>query len=197
MSNLGYVLGVLVGDGTLVLHRAKKNGGGVHYTIRLATASKSFADKFAEAINQLTKKKVQRHMRRPFRQTFPSGKTYNCREQFIVKIYSKLWFYRFSKLIEQIREGCFPLHYSEASSFIKGFYDSEGWYSVDKYPNRICYQLGITNSNIKLLKLSQELIKFLTGINLNLRTYSYCTPFIETQDHVKIETIQNLMGASK
>lgn len=111
---LGYVIGVLLGDGSLSVYES-------HYQIRLGATSRRFIDKWGHNINLVTNKRPfvwSYQNRRPNRKLF----YHSC-------ISSKEWYTTLKFLKSEFIAGRFPVPNEETKiSLVRGFYDSEGSY---------------------------------------------------------------------
>ncbi|MGA2574012.1 MAG: LAGLIDADG family homing endonuclease [Candidatus Methanomethylicaceae archaeon] len=151
MNDLGYVLGVLLGDGNL-------NQFGSHYTIRLKTTDESFALHFKSSLENITKKRVFFYHKERRRIWNQGSKTYdwNYRE-FTVDTHCKPWYLILKAMKEKVLNGLIineDLVFIKA--LIKGFYDSEGCSNSKSI--RLC------NKNRALLELMQECLR---RLNIN------------------------------
>lgn len=158
-KQLSYVLGVLLGDGTVYKTRRvypKKVSFG--YMISLSVRNESFAKKFAKNLSEIFNKEV---------------KVYKCDEKKGRGIFYKVFvsskqFYNWYSREKAIKFGIkFPKH------FLSGFYESEGslGYFTSKYKNKIYKYKGIRiiNSDIELLNIIKNILK--QRYNIDSKTY--------------------------
>jgi len=189
MTALGYVVGVMVGDGNF-------NHWKTHYTMRLETTSKTFAEKFKVALEQLISKKVHCWLAPPRTQVINAKKkTYiylNVR-YYRVQTHSKVWFYRLKTLVDQAKSGELPFEtWNDIRDFVRGFWDSEG--NKGKYQNKsgsIHYWIKFTNKNTSLLKLIQRLLN-MAGIGSYMRPSKQYTPYIEVTRKTLIKKFRDI-----
>lgn len=151
MDSLGYVIGVLVGDGSLTKTRDYhyfKNGKQVRkaeatkivprfrHTISLQCRDEDFAKAFVTHLKVVTLKKP----------TF-----YKVKKYYHVRLTSIEWFHKLKPLKDDLM-WIINSSFETKKGFLRGLFDSEA--SVDKRP-RVC----LYNKNYDLLVFSQKLLK--------------------------------------
>jgi len=147
VSELAYVVGVLLGDGTLTHHH---NHNGSHYEVRLNATSLNFVNFWTERISRLTGK-------RPIR--FVQVRKFPWKPLYTSKIYSKQWFGFLMELRHRFINGQWTPLGNSARALVKGFYDSEGSHSKGN-------AIRLSNKNLALLdRISELLAQF--GIRCN------------------------------
>jgi len=169
-EELGYVIGVLLGDGCLFTRRRKGD-----YIIRLDVTSRAFALSFFEALRKIGLNPSVKVKKKHHRTHFGNKPTY------IVTAYSKkLYTWVRSLSLNQLRE---TLEKREMTiGFLRGFYESDG-----SLKNR--GDLAFSNSNRELLELVAYLLSKL-GINVNVTG-----PYIWSSNRKPMYLIQ--MGETK
>lgn len=139
---LAYVIGVFIGDGTLIHSYG-------HFGVKLETSNIKFARKFNKALCKILNKQ------KLYSITKTKGSTLNPTGQYyIVAGYSKI-------LYDFLAKGKDPKIYNAIIrkfpiSFLKGFYDSEGWMRFNKR-----YEFHLCNSNRQILIEMQQILKLL------------------------------------
>lgn len=154
-ENLGYVLGVLCGDGYTNSQRG---------AIGLTASDKDFVNAFGNKIKNYTGEEL--HF------TEEERKVENWSKKWRVEIYSREWSNFFSqfKLKQknwEVPECIFNSNEEIICSFLRGFYDSEGHCEI--WENRGS-NIRITNSNQEGLKDVKELLETI-GIENNISIY--------------------------
>lgn len=138
-SELAYIIGVLIGDGSLYVNRR-------HYGIRLKVKDLEFAETFSRAMAKtLNKKYVKPKL--------------NKSNMWVVTYSSKAFY---TWYVEQTLETLkLFIEYSRktVASFLKGLYDSEGNYNIYKSHKRKYKRIRLFNNNLKLLKYVQYLLR--------------------------------------
>jgi intein-encoded DNA endonuclease-like protein len=155
--DLGYALGVLVGDGCLYYAESC-----CAYSIILMTTNKELLNRFQTAMQRVIGKKpgyVREYDREPSGYRKRKGHFYR------VVFYSKEWYENLKEMVKLIREGFIPFedHEEFAKGFVKGFYDAEGYagrYNRAKQNKKwVAWQLCIRNTNVKLLQAVNRLLR--------------------------------------
>lgn len=141
-ENLGYVLGVIYGDGSVTICRVEGKSHYTLYKVQLEVKDKDFADAFADSLAKLLGRD------KPFLVWFNKKKGTHVvsvgRKEFV------LW----TKSLEMRElEKNLMKNQQAAAGFLKGFFDSEG--SVHKY------QIHIDNTNKSLIVLVKRLLEIL------------------------------------
>lgn len=151
---LGYLIGVLLGDG-FVTYRKSKVTGGTTYLIGLGTIDKEFAEKFADTLRSWSGMKVSIFIRpnRPDR-TFPNGFTSKCKTQYHVYAVSKSYGEFFKKLLAEIDILKTPDNFKK--QVIQGLFDSEGCVT---YQEKNTHRLTFSNRNVSKLTLFKKLLE--------------------------------------
>jgi len=150
--DLSYVLGVIAGDGCISYNRDMQR-----YQIILSAVDKEFVDKFREILYNYFKIKPTNE--------FKKSKVKNWRDQYVTRLCSKnacdfiLKIGNFRGDNWEIPENIKKADNQIKSSFIKGFFDSEG--EIDKKIGRI----GAVSINLKGLEEIQDLLS-----NLKIRS---------------------------
>jgi len=150
MFEYGYVIGVVLGDGCLYKYNS-------NYSIILETTNPMFANRFKNAIESLCGKKSQFKTKTRTRVWNRGKKTYEYSfDVYRVEMYSKLWFNIIGNIKERILNDNFcPMDKDFCRGIIKGFFDSEGYYAVYKYPWK---KIVFYNKNIVLLNFIKSLL---------------------------------------
>ncbi|MDI6884106.1 MAG: LAGLIDADG family homing endonuclease [Hadesarchaea archaeon] len=153
--NLAYILGVLYGDGTVFKYYHK---GDSHYRfgISLQVTQKKFALSFKQALEQFGFK--------------PRFSFYLPLGRYTVEQYSKEFYHWFKALSpDDLRD--FLSDNFCAREFIRGFYESEGCLSTERYIQRCRYKnkiyeyprtgcsLSMTNTNLVVLTLVKNCLE--------------------------------------
>lgn len=164
---LAYIKGVLDGDGYI-------DYGGINPRLCLETTCWDNAKNFSEALKifNLTPRQTERDRIIYSKHPRFKKRSYHI-HVFVVRATCKL---KFIRLIESEKF----LTEEEKIAYIRGFYESEGWLSIDRYPNRICYDLCIKNSNKDYLRNIQNMLSDL-GIKVTIREYPNLVPYLQTQ----------------
>ena len=145
-KDIAYILGVILGDGSVFRTKGKSRWGGICHTwcIKLTSIDMTFIEKFKKSIVNVVKRPIS-PKRNPTVYPFLNkigNKTY--RISVVSKCFGE-WYNSLSlKDIETLALGLSP------EEFLAGMYDSDGTHS--KY-YRIIY-----NTNLELLKLCQRLL---------------------------------------
>jgi len=153
LNDLGYLTGVMLGDGYLDKHKS-------HYAIRLETTDKRFAERFKESLSRLSENKIFLYVwdRNTHIYTRYYSMHYYCVKNYDKKLFSKLQELKELFLISKCN---FDIDFM--LSLLIGFYESEGCYC--NYKNNY-YYISFTNKNKNLLdKISAILSKF--GIQIS------------------------------
>lgn len=142
-SALAYVLGVMLGDGSITSY---KHGKSISYVIHLSTIDKPFAETFISALKDIGLKTVLFYF-------YPSKKK-NWSNVYHVFANSKLFVEWYNSLtLEEIES----LINGYEAEFIRGFYESEG--SVSLNPgNRKSWVISISNRDRNLLKFVEKIL---------------------------------------
>lgn len=140
---LSYVIGVLIGDGSVYFQKRKA------YILQLRSKDRSFNEEFARCLGKLFKKKVKVI---PYEQR---GKRY-----WHTSISSKA-FYSWWKTRRQQR---WNIAIRFAGDFVRGFYDSEGSYDIGRHRVRIVN----TNQQFQL-----ALKRLFRQFKINAKLYKY------------------------
>lgn len=136
---LSYILGVVLGDGNCDYSCG-------HYRVRLKVVNKEFAKEFARNLNQLG-------LRANIYLEQQSPKALGTRPLWVAYAYSKRFYEWFSKLTyEHMRK--ILLNRENMKSFVKGFYESEGYCGSYKTYLR----LEFSNMRNELLSFMNELM---------------------------------------
>jgi len=146
-KGLGYVLGVLVGDGSLNKHKS-------HFSVLLGTTDKNFANQFSFFLKKLTDSKIQRFYSRTSKKY--KGKIIHS-NVVVVKAYSKNlynYLYNFKNDTNYLQSFLETQNNEMKLYFLIGFFDSEG--SVSNYKKGY-FAVSLTNSNLKLLKICENI----------------------------------------
>ena len=195
LYHLGYVLGAVVGDGCMYMYRDKR--GSTHYFVELETADYNFAMRFAESLKAILGREPLIQERTRFKMN-PHGK-YHFGKYIRVRVSSKNLYERLQEMKGHVLNGKIPIHDREfIVGFLKGLFDAEGSLSIDKYPNRVCYNLRIYNKNLKLLELVMKLLYELGIKKVYLRNYQKgrLVPFLEIQDRDEIAKFQTIVNGA-
>ena len=151
-KNLFYILGVLNGDGYI-----SKD------FFRLAVKDKEFADYCEKKIEEWSGLNVCRYIRKDkyFKQGFYYELRFNSKKA--VEFLDKFYITKFqNKAIENIRKFANTENKKDYyTEFIKGFFDSEGYFSGNK--------IGFSNTNYYLITLIKE---FLDYLDINSHIYT-------------------------
>jgi len=174
-KQLAYIKGVMDGDGYVI--RRKRSS-----SLCLDVKSRIFAKRFFKALEQIGLQ-PRTYERNRIRKNF-QGYTFRSHHIIVRATCSH-------ELVERIKTMQLRT-IKEKIAYLQGFYDSEGCYSVDYYPDRTCYNLRFRNSDLLLLKRIQKMLESL-GVKMTLRRYNYEHPFLETQDKKNIENFFELI----
>lgn len=175
MSDIGYIIGVLLGDGYL---SEKSN-----YEIGLMVVNESFAHKFADALSIISKNKVMLYERNKRRIWVQEKKTYDfTTHYFVVRLNDKDIFLLLQELLNN-----WEVSLMADIDVLNGFLDSEGCvYSnhsgIYKYT-----RIEMYNKNVELLKKMQSIL-IKNGISSKLYSrlkIGYWKLSIQKQDDVK------------
>ena len=137
-KELAYILGVLHGDGNLVVN-------GYNYIIQLGVKDYEFAEFFSKEMSRLLNKKAIK----------PNWDESNNRWQ--VKYYSKAFYIWFKRQNLETLKPFIEHNKLTIANFLRGLYDSEGSHYVCK--KRKCSRIDLSNDDLKLLKYVQYLLK--------------------------------------
>lgn len=190
--NLGYIVGVLLGDG--YFDRGK-------YGVLLETIDEKFALRFAKSLKEWSGFHVSwREFIRRYRNRSPKArckKKYDS-QMFKTAIWSKEAYYFLKKILTDWFSWVKNADRETKLAVIKGFYDSDGSFSriIRKRRGRSSYvktHLSMGNMNHTLLKFIGTLVEDCLGIKLSLRIYPYeC--FLGTQDKEKAQVFLKGIG---
>lgn len=145
-NELAYVLGVLYGDAYLT-----KYDKSYHYEIRLRVKDKELINNFNEAMSKVLNKSL-------FKPYYDKS-----RGIWILRFWSKAFYtWYITQTIEKLKK------YIEQSRdtvrlFLRGLYDSEGTH-YRYLKNYIRYRINLSNSNVKLLLYTKQLLRQYFGI---------------------------------
>ncbi len=160
--NLAYILGVLYGDGTVFKYYHKRDGN-YRFGISLQVTQKKFALSFKQALEKLGFK--------------PRFSFYPPRKRHTVEQYSEEFYHWFKALSPDGLRDLLNDNFC-AREFIRGFYESEGCLSTERYKQRCRYKdkiyeykrtgcsLSMTNTNLEILTLVKNC---LTKLGLSFR----------------------------
>lgn len=142
---LGYVIGVIVGDGSLY----KVN---TDYDIEMAVTKECFADKFQSMVKELTRNK-------PHKRVFMPTKGFCQVKKYRIRVRDKILFYLLKELRDKIREGKLP---RQTPTFLRGliigFYESDGFISRNtKHPHLLF--VGLCEKRFKVLMVMKEALQ--------------------------------------
>jgi intein-encoded DNA endonuclease-like protein len=186
---LGYIIGVLLGDG--YLHYNGSSG-----IIGLGTKDKDFADFFAKQLEKWSGKKPKRYeeMGRFFKSV--NGKIYKSKKKYIVNLCSTSAYEFLKEKLGIIKVGNknVPTNlnwiYSTPKEFkrmvLKGLWDSEGHIDIKDH------SIGFSNTNLEIIELYENLCK-----DLNLPTHRQYFPNAGAEYRVLIIGIKNLLKFQK
>ena len=181
MNNLGYLKGVIVGDGYIVRSRSNRNP-----RVGLEVIDEVFSERFLNHLRRIgLQPSKHERTRRHKHYDHPRFKKYDFTTKYYVvrATCSK-------KLAEELTESPKP---EEELDFVIGFYDSEGSHGVYKYGTRTLHRLWLYNSNISLLREIQRILSK-HEVDLALRTPNSNFPYLETQDRERISQFFKLIG---
>jgi len=139
-----YFLGALIGDGNVrrIIHNYK-------YETRLRVQDYDFAKTFAICVSKFLNKKIRIGKERDLTR---------CGERHLVAIYNKqLWEFLTSKSIKEL----IKIGKKFPTEFLRGIFDAEGFVSHK--------QVGLANTNLKLLKEVQYLLLEIFRIRSKIR----------------------------
>jgi intein-encoded DNA endonuclease-like protein len=153
MNNLGYVLGVMLGDGSL--YRCKS-----HYTIALEAVDKNFAQRFKAALSRLSTNRVFFYY---YERKLCIYGRHSDTKYYRVKLYDKNLFLKFQTLKSAFMKETLPFNKAFVKSLIKGFYDSEG--CLCNYKDKYWY-VNFTNKDQFLLEKISDCLKNL-GVSVS------------------------------
>lgn len=165
---LGYVIGVLLGDGCLTVDKHS------HYMIKMDTVSKDFAERFVQNVKETLSElgmtnKVQwcEYNKRSYRKYLPRLKVDGKVSHFYsVRVCSRPFYGFLKEKVDSILRNCFEVEDEHfVRGIVKGFYDSEGWCSLayGKY-----YWIGMSNTNLNLLRFIRYLLSKLGIVISNI-----------------------------
>jgi len=144
-SQLSYICGVLLGDGSVYKYQRKKSKKWVYF-LSLTVRNQSFAQEFANILSKIFKRKMK-----VFKISLKTGRIF-----YRVITASKEFFEWFQTKEKFKITKLFP------KEFIQGFYDSEGscTYNHRKYKLKIYtyYMFRLSNSDYYLLELIKKLL---------------------------------------
>ncbi|MFQ6129278.1 MAG: LAGLIDADG family homing endonuclease [Candidatus Hadarchaeaceae archaeon] len=153
--NLAYILGVLYGDGT-VFRYYHKGDGHYRFGISLQVTQKKFALSFKQALEKLRFK--------------PRFSFYPPRKRYTVEQYSEEFYHWFELLsLDNLRN--FLNNNFCVREFVRGFYESEGCLSTERYKQRCRYKnkiyeyqrtgcsLSMTNTNLEVFTLVKNCLE--------------------------------------
>ena len=161
----GYVLGVMLGDGTMVKGQC---GTGTGYGLKLAVTSKAFAMKFQEHLSNLIGRKPWY-----FVQEFDSKGSPEIQMpaqhcvRHVVGVWSREWYdilFPFKK--DRIFDGILGKSEEFRRGFFQGMLDSEGYVSPSGY-------IDIANKDMNLLWLVRDVLASLGYRSSIYGPYSY------------------------
>jgi intein-encoded DNA endonuclease-like protein len=182
MNGLGlaYIKGVLDGDGYV-------DWSNTNPRLCLQTTSEANAKEFYEALMAIgltphltTRSRYHKNV---------LGKYSFWSHYYVVRATCK------PSLIEIIKQHE-PTTNKEKVEYIRGFYVSEGSLYIKRYPNRVCYNLTITNRDIDQLTKIQKILKGF-GINSTIRCYRKHMPYLQIQNRIGIQKFLQLIGVEK
>jgi len=153
-EEVGYLLGAIAGDCFIGKY---KDG---HFTIRLQTTSKLFAEKFKSILEKVVKKKV--HYWQYIRRISDSPKKES--KIFDVELHSKKWVEFFDEGLENLN--C--LSKKPKIGFLEGLFDAEGCFLINK-KNPNDKRVLISNNNKNLL-IEAKNVLFNLGIPSKIRS---------------------------
>lgn len=157
MYDLGYVVGVLSGDGSFYHNHSSG------YRILLGATDESFVSRFKEALGKILGKRLKVWSYRAKTRANPQIKMPACNLTiFRTVAYSKRGFYFLKQLRQEVLEHC-PKEKHFLRGFINGFFDSEGCFHI---PKSGYSQVRFYNSNLLLLRRIAEMLKEL-GISIS------------------------------
>lgn len=210
--SLGYVIGVLVGDGSLTITRDYHYFKGPHKQVRKAEATqivprvrhniqlgardKDFVDMFANHLEKITgnpptvypvTRSISKHKKLPGFKPNYVYKGYNLR------LTSKEWYFKLKPLREDLGwiENSTP---DVKIGFLKGFFDSEGCFYLGKHWRGNCLEASITiyNKDLDLLWLT---VKFLEELGIYSKiNRGRDVPRVEIHRNKAIEKFAELIG---
>lgn len=168
--SLGYVIGVLTGDGSLLRWRETRHYGAnlrevakskatkhilrYRYGFQLGVKDEDFAIEFAKHLKNVTGKETH-----PYPITKKSRTTVNLKpvpytyHGFKVQLRSKEWYYRIKPLQTDL-DWIKAANKQVKLGFIRGMYDSEGGRFKSKYRTSI----HLTSKDVRLVRLVRELL---------------------------------------
>ncbi|MFH1391544.1 MAG: LAGLIDADG family homing endonuclease [Candidatus Diapherotrites archaeon] len=158
-SELSYVLGVMFGDGSLIVNTKRKE-----YVLKLEAIDRDFVEKFSGCSSKLLKKEKSFAVcyKKPRR---GHSATYS------VQVRSKKLF-NFVKEIKKDFENGKKFIEKFPAKFIQGLADSEGCPSISAATNFNCDVMVACSTNFSLLEFVKYLLKFF-GIKSNLYLHKH------------------------
>jgi hypothetical protein len=150
-KQLGYVVGVMLGDGSNVKRKSKVTGG-VSYMISLSTIDKDFAEEFKKNLESWSGITASMKKYPTPNRTFPNGITSKCKDHYCVYIVSKSfgeWLERFIKETDFTK---MPIDFKRSMG--KGMFDSDGNILIRPGENRLTY----TKKNKNVLDLFTNIL---------------------------------------
>ncbi|NJE01107.1 LAGLIDADG family homing endonuclease [Thermococcus sp. JdF3] len=147
---LSYVIGVYLGDGSI--HR-KSNG---RYLVKLKVIDEEFAKAFAESLQRLG-----------VRTTVGLESDSTRVDRFYVEGSNKTLF----QLLSSSKETLFSLSERYPVQFLRGFFDSEGFPTVNA-GKTFDVKVGVVNSDVQVLKFAKKLLKELGIRSRMVKLYS-------------------------
>jgi hypothetical protein len=164
VQNIGYVTGVMFGDGWFYAQKMKRRPNTFAYTLRLDVTSLTFARKFCKACESLTNHKGTICERERVWCSF--GKQQRT-HYYRVIITSKLWFHIIKRIMSKILDADVSnLNKNFIIGFISGMFDSEGWHSHYRHWTHYHQAVGISNDDIQLINFISRCLSSL-GIRIS------------------------------
>lgn len=144
-TSLSYVLGVCLGDGSVF---KTKSNGTVWYVVVLEVKDREFAEEFHDCLENINLNPKSIEL-----------------DYFQVRAYSKKFYKWYIKQDIDGIEKLVSQNEKFKASFIRGFYDSEGFLDIEKYT------LCMSNNNEKIIRLVKNMITSL-GFEVSLSLHS-------------------------
>ena len=137
-SELAYIIGVLLGDGSVSIDEY------YHYRIQLGVKDLEFTEAFSRAMAKTLNKK------------YSIPKWSKSSNKWIVTYHSKAFYVWFKQQTMKALRQYIEYNKETATSFLKGLYDSEGNHNISK---KGYIRIRLSNNNIELLRYAQYLLK--------------------------------------
>ncbi len=158
-NEIGYLLGVICGDGYLTEYHGKPkwNKSTNHYRTALEVKDKTFAEEFKEVLQKHTENKVQFHKRERIKKLNFKFAQARDRPRFLrtwrCRVNDKVLYLKLKGMKQNVKSSLASMSNENKRLFLRGFYQSEGCLTHARHT------INLTNPNLELLQLIAEILK--------------------------------------